>query len=101
MRSPHLLYASVSREKGTGARVVGLSRFENVLGFCMWRLFCDIGVYLVGAVFEVRFRAVTSQQPVFVILGAFPVRPTFVTYYPVYEIGLNFRLSLVWMVQIG
>ena len=43
--SPRLLYASVSREKGEGAKEVGLSRFADLLGFYMRQLLRDIGVF--------------------------------------------------------
>ena len=42
---PRLLYASVSREKGGGAKKVGLSRVANPFGLGMRRLSRDIGVF--------------------------------------------------------
>ena len=98
---PRLLYASVSREKGGGAKKVRLSRVANPSGLGMRRLIRDIGV------FRPRGTRGRIQARILVVLGgtcscgAWSARPTFMTYYPVYEVGLNFRLSLIWVVQFG
>ena len=42
---PRLQYASVSREKGGGAKKVGLSRVANLFGLGMRRSIRDIGVF--------------------------------------------------------
>ena len=84
-----------------GRRRWGYRDLQTFWGSTCGNYFVTSG-YFVGAVLAVGFRAVSSQsQPVFVIVGLFFTRSTFVTYYPVYEIGLNFRLSLVWMVHFG
>ena len=58
--------------------------------------------HFVGTIFEVRLRAVPSEPPaVFAVVGALSAMPTFVIHYPIYIVGLKFRLSLVWMAQFG
>ena len=58
--------------------------------------------YFVCTVLEVGFRAVPSKsQALLLVVVAFSAGPKFMMYFPVYEVALNFRLSLVWMVQFG
>ena len=59
---PCLLYASVSRGKGRGAKKVRLSReLQTLLGSVCGDQFVTLG-YFVRAIFEVGFRAVSSES---------------------------------------
>ena len=58
--------------------------------------------YFVGTELEVGLRAVPLKpQAVLVVVGAFSAGSTFMMYHPVYEVRLDVRLSLVWMMQFG
>ena len=74
---------------------------QTVVGSVCGDQFVTLG-YFVCTVLEVGFRAVSStSQAVLVVAGAVSAGPTFMICYPVYEVGLYFRLTLVWMVQFG
>ena len=58
--------------------------------------------HFVCTVLEVGFRAVPSKSlAALVVVGDFSAGLTIMIYYRVYELGLNFKLSLIWMVQLG
>ena len=68
----------------------------------MRRFIRDIVGYFVSAILEVRLQAIPSQpQTVLVSVVAFSARATSMVFYPVYDVGLNFRLSVVGMVRCG
>ena len=99
--SPCLLCASVSREKGGGRRRWGYRSMQSIVVCACGDQLVTLK-YFVCTILEIGSRAVPSEsQVVLLFVGAFSAVPTFVIYYPAYEAGLNFGLSLVWMVQFG
>ena len=102
MLSPRLLYASVSREKGGGGVEGGLVAICKPFSVPYGDLKLVRLGHFVCTVLEVRFRAIPSEsQAVLIFVGASSAGPSFMIYYPVYEVGLNFRMILAFMVQLG
>ena len=91
--------ASVPREKGEGPRRWVYTDLLTLVGSVCGDQLVTLG-YLICTVLKVGFRAVPSvSQAVLVVVGALSAGPTFIFYYPVYEVGLHLRLSLGWMVR--
>ena len=74
---------------------------QTFLGSVCGDQFMTLG-HFVCTVLEVGFRSVPSKPlAAIVVVGDFSAGPMFMTYYPVYEVGLKSKLSLIWIVQFG
>ena len=83
---PRLLYALVSREKEGGDEGVFFSRFAELSWFCVRRSIRDMGIAYVRYSRSNRALGVSGST---CTCGACFVWPTYLFFFPVYEVMLN------------